>query len=76
MKITGIRSILFEHQLARPIGDANNPRGRDQYAALAVFLDSDLGLTGVDTNTGAGYGDFNSDLDADRARRACHRQAS
>ena len=47
MKITGIRSILFEHQMARPIGDANNPRGRDQYAALAVFLDTDLGLTGV-----------------------------
>ena len=47
MKITGIRSILFEHQMARPIGDANNPRGRDQYAALAVFLDTDDGLTGV-----------------------------
>lgn len=47
MKITGIRSILFEHQMTRPIGDANNPRGRDQYAALAVFLDTDLGLTGV-----------------------------
>ena len=47
MKITSIRLILFEHQMARPIGDANNPRGRDQYAALAVFLDSDVGLTGV-----------------------------
>ena len=47
MKITGVRSILFEHQMTRPIGDANNPRGRDQYAALAVFLDTDLGLTGV-----------------------------
>ncbi len=33
--------------MARPIGDANNPRGRDQYAALAVFLDTDAGLTGV-----------------------------
>ena len=47
MKVTGIRSILFEHQMARPIGDANNPRGRDQYAALAVFLETDVGLTGV-----------------------------
>ena len=47
MKITGIRSTLFEHQMARPIGDANNPRGRDQYAALAIFLDTDAGLTGV-----------------------------
>ena len=33
--------------MARPIGDANNPRGRDQYAALAVFLDTDAGLTGL-----------------------------
>ncbi len=47
MKITGIRTILFEHKMDRAIGDANNPRGRDQYAALAVFLESDLGLTGV-----------------------------
>ena len=47
MKITGLRTILFEHRMARAIGDANNPRGRDQYAALAVFLDTDLGLTGV-----------------------------
>ena len=47
MKITGIRTILFEHEMARPIGDANNPRGRAQYAALAVFLDTDVGLTGV-----------------------------
>ncbi len=47
MKVTGIRTILFEHEMARPIGDANNPRGRAQYAALAVFLDTDAGLTGV-----------------------------
>lgn len=47
MKITGIRTILFEHEMARPIGDANNPRGRAQYAALALFLDTDVGLTGV-----------------------------
>ncbi len=47
MKVTGIRTILFEHDMARAIGDANNPSGRAQYAALAVFLDSDVGLTGV-----------------------------
>ena len=47
MKVTGVRTILFEHEMARPIGDANNPRGRAQYAALAVFLDTDAGLTGV-----------------------------
>ena len=47
MKITDIRTILFEHEMARPIGDANNPRGRALYAALAVFLGTDTGLTGV-----------------------------
>ena len=47
MKITGIRTVLFEHEMARAIGDANHPPGRRHYAALAVFLDSDGGLTGV-----------------------------
>ena len=47
MKITGIRSTLFEHRMARAIGDANNPAGRDLFAGLAVFLDTDDGLTGV-----------------------------
>ena len=47
MKITGIRSTLFEHRMARAIGDANNPAGRDLNAGLAVFLDTDDGLTGV-----------------------------
>ena len=47
MKISGIRSSIFEHTMARPIGDANNPAGRDRYAALAVFLETDAGLTGV-----------------------------
>ena len=58
MKITGIRSTLFEHQMARPIGDANNPRGRDQYAALAVFLDTDDGLTGVALGNPSQQGDI------------------
>ena len=60
MKITGIRSILFEHQMARAIGDANNPRGRDQYAALAVFLDTDLGLTGVSLGNPGQQGDIHA----------------
>ena len=47
MKITGIRTLLFEHDMARPLGDANSPRGRSQYAALAVFLECDAGLTGL-----------------------------
>ena len=47
MKITGIRTVLFEHEMARPIGDANYPPGRRHFAALAVFLDSDCGHAGV-----------------------------
>ena len=63
MKVTGVRSILFEHQMARPIGDANNPRGRDQYAALAVFLDTDLGLTGVSLGNPGQQGDIHAMAD-------------
>ncbi|MCY4145369.1 MAG: mandelate racemase/muconate lactonizing enzyme family protein [Chloroflexi bacterium] len=47
MKITNIRTSAFQHEMARAIGDANNPRGRSLYAGLAVFVDTDAGLTGV-----------------------------
>ena len=60
MKITGIRSIPFEHKMARPIGDANNPRGRDLNAGLAVFLDTDSGLTGVSLGNPSQQGDIHA----------------
>ncbi len=60
MKITGINSILFEHRMARPIGDANNPRGRDLNAGLAVFLDTDAGLTGVALGNPSLQGDIHA----------------
>jgi L-alanine-DL-glutamate epimerase-like enolase superfamily enzyme len=47
MKITGIRTTLFEIQLSRRIGDANSPAGRDRMASVAVFLDTDEGLEGI-----------------------------
>lgn len=47
MKITGVRTKLYEIELKRPIGDANNPIGRKRMASLAVFIDSDEGITGV-----------------------------
>ena len=53
MKITGVRTQLYELQLTRPIGDANNPGGRQAYSGLAVFLDTDGGITGI-TIGGAG----------------------
>ncbi len=47
MKITDIRTAAFQHEMARAIGDANSPRGRSINAGLAVFLDTDEGLTGL-----------------------------
>lgn len=46
MKITGIRTILYEFEQDRPIGDANSPRGRQRSAQLAVFVDTDEGIYG------------------------------
>lgn len=51
MKITGIRSTIYEHKMKRPLGDANNPDGRNLYSALAIFLDTDEGITGVSMGT-------------------------
>ncbi|MFH1085356.1 MAG: mandelate racemase/muconate lactonizing enzyme family protein [Chloroflexota bacterium] len=47
MKVTGVRTVLYQIRLNRPLGDVNSPRGRQFSAHLAVFLDSDVGLTGV-----------------------------
>jgi L-alanine-DL-glutamate epimerase-like enolase superfamily enzyme len=47
MKITGIRTVLYEYDLKRPIGDANSPQGSQHIPSLAVFVDTDAGLTGV-----------------------------
>jgi L-alanine-DL-glutamate epimerase-like enolase superfamily enzyme len=47
MRITGVRTVLYEVELSRPIGDANNPTGRKRNAMLAVFVDTDDGLTGI-----------------------------
>ncbi|MGC8780931.1 MAG: mandelate racemase/muconate lactonizing enzyme family protein [Anaerolineae bacterium] len=46
MKITGVRTVLYEIPLARPLGDANSPAGRRRSAQVAVFVDSDEGITG------------------------------
>jgi L-alanine-DL-glutamate epimerase-like enolase superfamily enzyme len=47
MKITGVRTRLYEFDLARPISDANDPAGRQRVTNLAVFVDTDEGITGV-----------------------------
>jgi L-alanine-DL-glutamate epimerase-like enolase superfamily enzyme len=47
MKITGVRTKPFMIKLDRPIGDANDPVGRDWLASLAVYLETDDGVTGI-----------------------------
>jgi L-alanine-DL-glutamate epimerase-like enolase superfamily enzyme len=51
MKITGVRTHLYQFELARPLGDANLPRGSKRAAGLAIFLDTDAGVTGVMTGS-------------------------
>ncbi|HUX85969.1 MAG TPA: mandelate racemase/muconate lactonizing enzyme family protein [Chloroflexota bacterium] len=47
MKITGVRTKPFMMKLDRPLGDANDPIGRDRMASLAVYVDTDDGVTGI-----------------------------
>ena len=47
MKITGVRSQLYEIELTRPLGDANFPEGNTHVAMSALWLDTDEGVTGV-----------------------------
>ena len=47
MKITGVRTVLYEVELDRPIADVNRPGGLRRLAQLAVFLDTDEDVTGV-----------------------------
>lgn len=47
MKITEIRTQLYEYELTRPLGDVNSPKGRTRACDMAVMVDTDAGLTGV-----------------------------
>lgn len=47
MKVTGVRTHAYEIELTRPLGDANDPRGCTHMAMMAVYLDTDAGLTGI-----------------------------
>ncbi len=47
MKITRIRTKLYEFETMRPLGDANSPQGYKKSACLAIFINTDEGLTGV-----------------------------
>lgn len=47
MKITGVRTKAFEMLLDRPLGDANGPAGRNTMASMAIWIDTDEGITGL-----------------------------
>ncbi len=56
MKVTGFRTFPYRFELNRKLGDVNFPAGRKNWAAMALFLDTDEGLTGV-APTGPGARD-------------------
>lgn len=47
IKITGVRTYQYEFTMVRPLGDANGPEGSDRSAGLAIFLDTNEGVSGV-----------------------------
>ena len=47
MRITNIRTVVYEHELHRALGDVNNPKGRIATSGLIVYIDTDVGLTGL-----------------------------
>lgn len=47
MRITEIRTVVFEYELARPLGDVNSPSGRSFNSGLVVYVDTDAGVTGL-----------------------------
>ena len=47
MKITGVRTVPYQLTMQRPIADANYPVGSDQMPGLAVYIDTDEGITGI-----------------------------
>jgi L-alanine-DL-glutamate epimerase-like enolase superfamily enzyme len=49
MRVTGVRTRLYEFTAGRALGDANLPTGSDRANGMAVFLDTDEGLTGCIT---------------------------
>jgi L-alanine-DL-glutamate epimerase-like enolase superfamily enzyme len=54
MKITGVRTAIYGFEMKRYLGDANSPRGWRRSVHMAVFIDTDEGLTGVSLgSTGA-----------------------
>ncbi len=60
MKITGVRTKLYEIEMTRRLGDANSPTGRKKAASLAVFIDTDEGITGISLGSPSARGHIHS----------------
>src|SRR5919197_4810132 len=56
MKITGVRTKIYEYDMARPISDANDPYGHQRVTSVAVFIDTDEGITGDSIGSPAARG--------------------
>ena len=54
MRITGVRTVVFEHELSRPLGDVNSPTGRSLTSGLVAYVDTDAGITGMGLSTAIG----------------------
>lgn len=52
MKITGFRTASYLMRMDRAIGDANLPEGVDLMPGSIVYVDTDIGLTGVSLGFG------------------------
>ncbi len=52
MKITGVRTVPYQLTMQRPIADANSPSGSDQMPGLAVYIDTDEGISGISMGGG------------------------
>ena len=63
MKITGVRTRLYEFDLARPISDANDPYGHRGVTSAAVYIDTDAGITGMSFGSPAARSHIHSFVD-------------
>ena len=49
MKLTEIKTHIYEVDMPRKMGDANSPRGRKRSSNVILELITDEGLTGIST---------------------------
>jgi L-alanine-DL-glutamate epimerase-like enolase superfamily enzyme len=47
MKITGVRTRIYEAEMQRWLGDANNPGGWRRMTSVIVSIDTDEGISGI-----------------------------